>query len=217
MNSTRGAAKGRGESWRLARLAALFLLIAGVLCPAAAAGSDGPADPYAVQETVREAAPDCRTAPPPYPGMTCVHDGAGRYTLWTLGDWPTVALTQAEDGAFMLMPDLSDWSAKFSIKVTERKAAIAAADVPALTASFDTLIRALPGTRIEWQARWWKGGAFGLEAHVTAREGDQETTRWVRMLYAGTRQYSLVAEAPEYEFQANYPSFLAMMMTFWPE
>jgi hypothetical protein len=71
---------------------------------------------------------------------------------------------------------------------------------------------------VSWQTRWHTGNLNGFEATYTFSDDDIPYMRWVRLLYVGTHQYWLVAEAPAIASSTSLQVMLdALMLTFRPD
>lgn len=163
-------------------------------------------------------APHRRSATPPLAGLVSLHNDVLGYDLWGPAGWSVTSLWRGSaTDTIQLSPDVTDPSTHFTIQVAET-GALTADNLPGRMQLFDTLINALPDARVVWQARWFNANVAGFEAKYTYRDTDTAMVRWVRLLYMGSRQYYLIAEAPLAADSATVQSaFLPMMLTFHPD
>lgn len=189
-------------------------LSAGTIIAAAHAGTVQHLDAAPDDWQAADDAPGAMSIPP-YPGLTLLTDAAWGYQLWLPAGWRT-AESEGADGSYALVvsrPGADD--IRFSITAQANSAPRTIFDLPAMSAEFAALRDGVPGSSIEWQARWHRGTVRGFEALTTVAGGDQEPQRWVCLRYQGTRRYWLVAEAPSSaDFEANSFAFMVMMHSF---
>jgi hypothetical protein len=223
------ALSGRSFRNRLERVIGLVVALV-MICAAGSgalaaelpggAGQDQSLSPSNVTQCeaqLAQAAPDRQQAPPPYAGLASLHSDTGGFDLWRPAGW---SVRIVDGTAIILNPDGGSQGASFSIQVMDTLNAVAIDDPQGRIDWFNNLITALPNTQVERQSRWYSGNITGFEARYTYSDDESDTAiaGWMRLLYVGTQQYWLVAEAPSAaEFDSLEPMFLAMMLTFRPD
>jgi hypothetical protein len=155
-------------------------------------------------------------APLPQTALALLRSDAARYDLWRPAGWSVLG-----SGPWVVItPDGQSQGAYFSIQVMDTLNVMTIDDLNWRIERFNNLITDLPNAQVQWQAHWTDGNVTGLEAGYTFRDDSADTTtaRWVRLLYVGTQQYWLVAQAPSTaEFDRSRLMFAAMMLTFRPD
>ena len=88
-------------------------------------------------------------------------------------------------------------------------------DLPDLEQGFLTGLRAAPGSQLEQRQAYANEFAIGFEAVQTYDEAGQRRKRWVRLLYQGSVQARVVAQAATVEeFDRLRPRFAPCVTTF---
>ena len=83
---------------------------------------------------------------------------------------------------------------------------------------FNTTIDARPDADVSRQSLWQSGNVTVFEAEYTYTDTDVVFSRWARLMYVGTHQYWLVAEAPAAIVPGSLqPLFQTIMLTFRPD
>jgi hypothetical protein len=180
--------------------------------------ASSPVQAYAVsgcQAALVQATIAQRIANPPLAGVALLSSETGRYDLWHPADWN---VSSGVESSILLPPAGQHQGAAFSISVMDTPNAMTSDDLVWRITWFDRLISALPGAQVEWQDRSREGNVTAFDARYTYEDGDNTVWRRVRLLYAGTRQYWMVAEArSEAEYDSLQPMFLTMLVTFRPQ
>ena len=168
-------------------------------------------EPQLAQDT-----PSTHQAMPPYASLASLRSDAGRYDLWRPAGWSVSGLGPT---TIVLTPERQTQGARFSIQAMGTLDELISENLTWRSEWFDIGLHELPNAQVQWQSRWSAGNARGFEAIYTFHyNGDNPTLRWVRLIYVGTQEYSLVAEAPSTEeFESLQPMFNAMMVTFRPD
>lgn len=113
---------------------------------------------------------------------------------------------------FSPRPDDTDTS--FSVEVREMGFAVVEEDLPDLLAGVRDTFRALPEVAVSHEESYAIGTLIGLEVHVAYREGEARRTRWLRLLYQGTRQFRMIAQGEAEDFAYWEPMLAQLMRTF---
>jgi hypothetical protein len=159
--------------------------------------------PYMQQET------------PPYAGLILWHNDAQGYSLCHPAGWSPPASDQT---TVIFMPGQPNQGVRFYIQVMDTPNIMTNDDLRWRNHWFDVLVNDMPDADVSWQARWHTGNLNGFEADYTYSDEDIVFMRWARLLYVGTHQYWLVAEAPAAANSTRLQTmFDAMMLTFLPD
>lgn len=165
-----------------------------------------------------QAAPARQCATPPPAGLALLRNDAGHYDLWRPATWQVRNLSDFLVDGVLLTPNEQNQGARFFIRATDTSAVITVDDLIWRIGWFNDLLQRLPDAQVQWQAHWINSNVTGFEAMYTYHDGDTVTKRWMRLLYVGTQQYWLVAEAPSIaEFDSLKLMFGTMMLTFHPD
>lgn len=189
----------------LLNVAWALAIVATVVAPVAADGDNW---------QLGDSGPAVVRAQPPYADLALLSGVDGQFDVWVPADWRLSDQGKGGDTVLILTP--ADGSgASFTIMARQADKQVTVFDIPALAARFSTLVQALPGSQAAWQARWLQGSGYGFEARHSFADGDTQAQRWVRQIYAGDREYLLVAQAASStDFNLYTRQFLAMMLTF---
>ncbi len=120
-------------------------------------------------------------------------------------------------------PDPEELTTALSVEVRDLNTEVTAEDLPDLSKGFLKGLRAVPGSTLEQHAEFENMFHIGLEAQQTFVDAGQRRQRWIRVLYKGTLQARLIAQAATVdEFARLRPVFAPCMTTFlfgdlWPE
>jgi hypothetical protein len=221
MKSDRRIARGHGLTRGLA-LATILAVMATVLPVAEAAqqpgttgAESGLARPRTVSDCAAQITPYLQQESPPYTGLILWHNDGQGYSLCHPAGWRVA--TEAPS-TVVLTPDGPRQEARLYIQVMDTPHAITRDDLRWRSYWFDVLVNDMPDADVSWQAHWHTGSLNGFEANYTYSDDDIVLMRWVRLLYVGTHQYWLVAEAPAMaDSTILRQMFGAMMLTFRPD
>lgn len=150
---------------------------------------------------------------PRYTGMLKHIDAEGGYALWLPTGWHRFDMTGEHHGViYSPYPDGYDTS--FSAEKHKLAYAVRRKDVPVLREGFSAGLAALPGIEIESQDENITSTLIIFQARFTFLEGEARRKRWVRLIYWGEGQLTLIAQGsmPE-EFDYWLPMFFNTMMT----
>ncbi len=149
---------------------------------------------------------------PRYTGMRR-HIDPGGFAFWYPSDWHRTDMVDGHQGViYSPYPDGFDTS--FSAEKQMLKFAVHQSDVPTLRDGFTAGLQALPGIEVESQDETITSTVIFFEARFTFLEGEARRKRWVRLVYWGKGQLSLIAQGstPE-EFEYWLPMFYNTMIT----
>lgn len=208
---------------RVVRLAAVLTILTAALPGGLAAGTAGAADyqkgpASALAECEAQALPYRQQETPPYEGLASLRNDDMGYDLWRPVDW---GFATEDPAAVVLAPDSEEQGARFSIYTLDAPGPTSVDDLQWRNDWFSWIMwmsSAGPDTRIISASRFWSDNISGLDGRYTYQDGDTRISRWVRLLYVGSRQYYLVAEAPATaDSEEAQSAFLTMMVTFHPD
>jgi hypothetical protein len=120
-------------------------------------------------------------------------------------------------------PDPEEVMTAISVEVRDLGTEVTAEDLPDLEKGFLKGLRSVPGSKLEQHAAFQSLYHIGVEARQTFVAAGQRRRRWIRVLYKGTLQARLIAQAATVEdFNRLRPLFAPCMTTFlfgdlWPE
>ena len=163
-----------------------------------------------------ESAMSARLAEPrrsAFTGLVVHHDPAFDYTLLVPDGWQRLALSGSPSGVFYA-PDPDDLLTGLAIEATRLGTPVRPADRSALRAGLLAGLRTLPSSHVELHTAEAVADLITLEARVTFGEAEAIRKRWVRLLYRGSTQLRLVAQAASVETFAYWePMFFEAMRT----
>lgn len=150
----------------------------------------------------------------PAPAGKALHqDARWRFEFWYPADWRRFSLTEERQGV-LYAPDSADLAASFSVEVKDLGLRVRAKDLDDLQAGFRDGLRTLTECQVEMEERWSAGHLIGLEARYTFREQGALRKRWVRLIFAGRRQFHLIAQgASPAEYEHWLPALTGMMLS----
>lgn len=136
------------------------------------------------------------------------------FSLWIPGDWTTFALAAGHEG-IMVGPHAGVLETIFLAEMVSLPFAVKIKEASALRKGFEAGLHALPGVEIETTDEQIGTPLMLFDARFTFLEGDARRKRWVRTLYADTRQLRLIAQgSTPAEFDYWLPMFFNIMHTF---
>lgn len=152
---------------------------------------------------------------PSFTGLLLCREPTLGYSFFVPDGWHRREIEGSDGANILYAPSPEETFTSFSVEGRDLGVEITADDLPVLREGMLRGLRKLPGskiTRIEAEAI---GRLITLEARHTYREGGGVRERWVRLLYQGTVQARLVAQAATVE-EFNYwlPMFYESMRTF---
>jgi hypothetical protein len=150
---------------------------------------------------------------PRYTGLvkyTAEQDG---YALWLPSGWHWFEMGEPRRG-MIFSPHAALPAASFSVEKTILLYAVSKEDLPILRKGFQKGLANLPDVVIETQNEIVEEKIMALEAHLTFLDQGQTKKRWIRIIYAGEAQLTLIAEgAPPEEYEYWLPMFYNIMAT----
>jgi hypothetical protein len=155
------------------------------------------------------------TALPSFTGLLVHREPTLGYSFLVPDGWQRGEFIGAEGTAALYAPSTPEMFASFSVEGRDLGVEITSADLPDLRAGFLRGLRTLPGARVTLVDATAIGRLISLEAHQTYRDDQNVRKRWVRLLYQGTVQVRLIAQAATVqEFDYWLPMFYESMRTF---
>jgi hypothetical protein len=152
---------------------------------------------------------------PSFTGLLVYREPTLGYSFLVPDGWQRGELVGAEGTAVLYAPTTPEMFASFSVGGRDLGVEVTSADLPDLRAGFLRGLRKLPGARAKLLDASAIGRLISLEAHQTYRDGQAVRKRWVRLLYQGTIQVRLIAQAATVqEFDYWLPMFYESMRTF---
>lgn len=135
------------------------------------------------------------------------------YALWLPSDWHRFKMRKGHRGA-IFSPRPDDYTTSFSAEKARLPYKVKKEDLATLREGFAAGLSSLPGAQIEWQEETQSEGVLALDARFTFVENGERRKRWVRVIYAGNAQLTLIAQGrtPE-DFEYWMPVFYNTMMT----
>ena len=122
------------------------------------------------------------------------HDFRFGYSLLVPDGWQRLGLAGSEDGVFYA-PDPADLLTGLAVDAERLRMPVRPADVAALRSGLRAGLRRLPAARITDCSAEAVGDLITLEARATFQQDGSVRQRWVRLLYCGTVQLRLIAQA----------------------
>jgi hypothetical protein len=115
----------------------------------------------------------------------------------------------------LFAPDPVDTATALSVEVRDLSIDVTPEDVPDLEAAFLDGLRAVPGSVIESHQAFANPFAIGIDAVQTFEEDGVRRKRWIRLLYKGSVQARVIAQAATVaEYDRLRPLFAPCMTTF---
>lgn len=152
---------------------------------------------------------------PSFTGLLLHREPTLGYSFFVPDGWRRREMLGAEGNGILYAPDVDDDFTNFSVDGRDLGVEVGAADLSTLRAGFLRGLRQLPRSRILNSEADAIGRLISLEAQHTYRDGQATRKRWVRMLYQGTVQVRLVAQAATVEeFEYWLPMFYQSIRTF---
>jgi hypothetical protein len=156
-----------------------------------------------------------RAAVPSFTGLEIYRDLTYRYSLLYPLGWHQLEL-ESEDGAgVILSPVADDIANNLSIEARDLGVTITPEDLDTIREGFREGIASLPDVVIEAEDEFAIGDTISTEATVTYRDGDATRKRRVRLVYKGSTQVRLIAQAASpADYDYWLPMFNQMIRTF---
>jgi hypothetical protein len=154
--------------------------------------------------------------PPPLPNVLRIYRNTEwAYELRVPDVWHQRPL-DIEDGQGMLFtPDPVETATALSVELSDLGTDVTPADLPDLEQGFLNGLRGVPESEIVRHESFVNDLTFGLETVQTYLEAGQRRKRWINLLYRGSRQARLIAQAATVEeFDRLRPLFAPCVSTF---
>jgi hypothetical protein len=152
---------------------------------------------------------------PSFTGLLVHREPALGYSFLVPDGWHRSELVGAEGTAVLYAPSPGESFTSFSVEGRDLGVEIVSTDLSDLRAGFLRGLRKMRRSRVTLLDAQAIGRLITLEAHQTYRDGVAVRKRWVRLLYQGTVQVRLIAQAATVrEFDYWLPMFYESMRTF---
>jgi hypothetical protein len=152
---------------------------------------------------------------PSFTGLIVHREPALGYSFLVPEGWERGEVLGTEGTAVLYAPSVEESFTSFSAEGRDLGVEVVAEDLADLRRGFLRGLRQLPDARVKLLDAAAIGRLVTLEAHQTYREGDLVRKRWVRLLYQGTVQVRLIAQAASVDkFDYWLPMFYESMRTF---
>jgi hypothetical protein len=150
---------------------------------------------------------------PRYTGMKKYISEEDGYSFWYPSDWNLFAMESGRRG--MIFSPYANFSAVgFYVEKITLPFAVSKKDLPILREGFQRGLGSLKSLLIESVDEIDEKSILALDARLTFLDGELMKKRWIRMIYAGEAQLTLIAEgAPPEEFEYWLPMFFNIMAT----
>jgi hypothetical protein len=150
---------------------------------------------------------------PRYTGMVKYTSEQDGYALWLPTGWHWFEMGEGRRGmVFSPQPALP--APAFSVEKSILPYKVSKKDLPLLHEGFQKGLAILPDVAIETQDEIVEENILALEARLTYLDQGQTKKRWIRIIYAGEAQLTLIAEGTSVEeFEYWLPMFYNTMMT----
>lgn len=125
-------------------------------------------------------------------------------------------MLEVENGQGLLWaPDPVDTSTSLSVEVRDLGTEVSSDDLSDLTEAFVAALQAVPGSYIEQRQSFANEFAIGIDAVQTYDEDGARRKRWIKLLYKGSTQARVIAQAATVEeYDRLRPLFAPCMTTF---
>jgi hypothetical protein len=152
---------------------------------------------------------------PSFTGLIVHRELALGYSFLVPEGWHRAEVLGAVGTAVLYAPSSEETFTSFSAEGRDLGVEVTGADLTDLRRGFLRGLRRLPGSRMTLLDAAAIGRLITMEAHQSYRDGGQLRKRWVRLLYQGTVQVRLIAQAATVaEFDYWLPMFYESMRTF---
>lgn len=133
--------------------------------------------------------------------------------LYPLG-WSCEPLTEEQGGGVACCPEPGNHATALIIRGAHLEVSVEPDDLPVIQEGFLEGVRSLPDAQIEQEEASATGRLLSLEARHTYRDGEAVRKRWLRLLYQGKTQVTLIAQGASPEAFAFWlPMFTTAMRT----
>ena len=150
---------------------------------------------------------------PQYSGLVKYTSKRDGYALWLPLGWHSFEMGNGRHG-IIFSPNSALPAPAFSIEKTVLPYSVTKEDLPILKEGFQKGLSNLSPVEIETQNEIIEDKIMALEARLTFLDQGQTKKRWIRIIYSGEAQLTMIAEgtSPE-EFEYWLPMFYNIMMT----
>jgi hypothetical protein len=153
-----------------------------------------------------------RGAVPSFTGLEIYRDLTYRYSLLYPMGWHQLELETTDGAGVILSPTPDDIANSFSIEARDLGVTVTPEDLETLREGFWEGIESLPDVHVEAEDDFGIGDTVSIEATVTYRDDDAIRKRRVRLVYRGSTQVRLIAQAASAADYAYWEPMLNQMM-----
>jgi hypothetical protein len=151
---------------------------------------------------------------PTYRGLLVYRHLGHRFSLLYPDGWEQEDIEEQAGGGVAFSPDPADPQTFVLVQSRRLGVRVRPDDLGTLREGFLDGLHALSGLAIESEEAQAVGALVDLQARHTYRDGDATRKRWIRVLYQGTVQLTLIAQgSTEDAFQYWLPMFNTVMHT----
>jgi hypothetical protein len=152
---------------------------------------------------------------PAFTGLLVHREPRFRYSFLVPDGWHYREMESEHGAGAIYAPDPNDVATSFSVEGRDLGVEVGPEDLKTLRQGFVLGLRQLPGSVVEGVEAETVGKLITMEARHTFRDGRARRKRWVRLLYQGTVQVRLIAQARTVDDFAYWePMFFQSMRTF---
>jgi hypothetical protein len=144
---------------------------------------------------------------PAFEGLVLAQDAEWRYHFWYPKGWHRYELTGGREG-MLCSPQAEDPTTFFSVHVQKLDTTVGPDDVDALREGIAEGLSQLPGLSIESVTSSQAAGQLTFERVYTFVDGTVTRKRRIRLIYAGSRLYSLMSQGSTVD---EYERWLSML------
>ena len=136
------------------------------------------------------------------------------FGVWVPTDWQRLELNTGNPGALFL-PDPEDMDTCLLAEKVTLDYSVEDDDVAALREGFEQGLAQLDIIEVEWRKETVTRAFKGWDARFSYRDGGVERKRWVRTMFWGDAQLTLIAQGKDLATYERYAGmFYNTMMTF---
>ena len=150
---------------------------------------------------------------PRYTGLKKYTSEKDGYALWLPSNWNSFEMKSDRRG-MIFSPHPTFSTVGFFVEKTILPFPVSKKDLPLLREGFQKGLANLASLKVETLDEVVEENILALEARLTFLDQEQTKKRWIRIIYAGEAQLTLIAEgAPPEEFEYWLPMFYNIMAT----
>jgi hypothetical protein len=151
---------------------------------------------------------------PAFRGLSVHRDLRHKFSLLYPQGWTPVELPKHEGGGTVFYPDPADGHTSLLVRGARLRRKVRPDDIDTLREGMVEGLHQLSGVEVESADARSVGNLIDLQSRHTYRGGDAVRKRWLRLLYQGTVQITLIAQGASPErFDYWLPMFTSAMHT----